>query len=277
METGPNNFPPEPFTYLKRNGDKSQIQSVGLIFEPDFFTVYAYGDRQGRDLIGVSELTDPLSTSSEIHPLIREAQYALVYTPHWTLVPRPVFKASEAWDHLHFNTAAENPDHMSYDTLPLLDVVLVYEARPEHERRLAQLSPGLQARHVTSALLELVMRSAPTHAESHFLWVHLMGHHAIIVAGQDRSIRFANAIEARFVEDLRYFVLFSAKQLEIPSSSPLYLTGHSPFHDRFRAALTSDFNLLPPPSPREPNPIDGLESSLTARHFIGSHASICAS
>lgn len=277
METGQNKFPPEPFTYLKRNGDKTQIQSVGLIFEPDFFTLYAYGDRQGHDPIGFSTLSIETSPNEYAHPILHEPLYALAYTPHWTLVPRAIFREGDAWEHLQFNTAATEMEKVAFDSLPLLDAVLVHQTRPDAEERLAILSPGLQMRHFTTVALELMFRSVAAQKDSPFIWIHLLGGQAMVVVGKDRLPILANSIEMRFVEDLEYYVLFAAKQLKLDTRTPIHVSGYSTHADKLKSALNRYFDTLTSPPVPTATKFETPEQSLLTRHFMGLYAPICAS
>ncbi len=277
METGLNNFPPEPFTYLKRNGDKTKIQSVGLIFEPDFITIYAYGDRQGHDPIGFSTLSIETSPNEYAHPILHEPLYALAYTPNWTLVPRSIFREEDAWEHLRFNTAATDKERVAFDSLPSLDAVLIHQTRPDAEEHLAILSPGLQMRHLTSVALELMFRSVDTKGDYPFIWVHLLGGQALVVVGKDRNPILTNSIEARFVEDLEYFVLFAAKQLKLDTRTPVHISGYSKHADRLKSALNRYFDTVTPPPTPTAAKSETPEQSLATRHFMGLYAPICAS
>ena len=273
METGPNNFPPEPFTFLKRNGEKKQIQSVGLIFEPDFFTLYAYASRNGEGVVGFSTLSPDSLTNLT---LPQEPLYALAYSPEWTLVPRSTFRPEDAREHLLFNTAASDKDEPGIDVLVVFDAVLIYRVRPEAERILAAISPGLRMRHLASTALELMFKSTRLHA-SPFIWIHLLGDHAMVVAGKNRTPVLATSVDARHAPDLAYFTLFSAKQLELDAHTFLYLTGNSKNADQIRSLLKNHFHTVSPPPAPTTHPQEPTEPSLESRHFMGLYAPICAS
>lgn len=273
VETGANKFPPEPFTFLRGNGDKNQIHSVGLIFEPDFFTLYAYADRKGRETIGFSTLATDADPPA---PFSAEPLYAFAFTPEWTLVPRATFQPEDAKDHLIFNTTATAKDEAAYDVLPLLDTVVVYRKNPEAEQTLDKVHPGLRMKHLATAALDLMFRSTKSRSEP-FLWIHLVGRHAMIAVGRDGSPILANTIETTHPSDLEFFVLFAAKQLGLDMHTDLYLTGQSKNQDQISALLKRHFRIHPPPLPPGSESNEPIEQTLSIKHFIGLFAPACAS
>lgn len=275
METGPNNLPIEPFTFLKRSGEKSNIQSVGLIFEPDFFTAYWYGDRSGQDLIGFSTLSRDAKLESILRKIKTEPLYALVYTPEWTLIPRSIVQEDDLERYLVFNTSADENDGAGQDSIPLLDATLIYKKETRAEELIENWRPGLQIKHTASAALELFLRSY-RNSDQRSLHVHFIGNHVIIAVLAKEQLLFANAIHAKYFEDLHYYILFAAKQLDISSRDTILLSGHSGFSSKLKNLLAKSFENVRTPDLKDVNDGVALNEELRERHFLGIHTPLCA-
>lgn len=265
----------EGLTFLDKF-TKEDIESIGLVFEPNFFTAYFYADAHAKNLTAYKTFNSWVSLQSqeikELKPL-----FALSFKGPYTLVPQQVFKEEEAGIYLEFNTSATGKK-VEWERLIGLESIMIYEPDSESEAMLAEAFPGLRLKHGIGSLLELCRQNEKKETE---VFLNQTGKNFDLAVFKNQKLIFANTVKANHAEDLRYFVLFTLKTLQINTETPLNLLGKA-------VNNTEIINLLQEYLPhinRKPifdltkanikNPT-GLDFPFISTHWPGIYASICA-
>lgn len=265
----------EGLTYFN-SLSKADIQSIGLIFEPDFFTAYFYGDLEARIPIafGAFDSTVPLQ-SSEIKAL--KPIFALSFIGDYTLVPMQVFNDEDAGKYLSFNTSA-TANEAEWNRIIGLDSVLIYQRDEKSEATVERIYPTLRVKHGMGALLEFCRQNQKG---NHEVFLNQSGDVFDLVIFSSSAVLFANSIHAGHVEDVRYFLLYTLKTLELNTDINVNLLGASaknkkiiellkPYFPKLDTSLNNDtinnkisISHLPDPQ-------------FAATHWAGIYASVCA-
>ena len=265
----------EGLTFLHNNA-KEDIESIGLVFEPNFFTGYFYADSQAKKLLAykVFDSTVPLQ-SHEIKAL--RPLFAISFKGEYTLVPQAIFNETDAGKYLAFNTSADKLE-AEWDRIIGLESVIIYQRDKESEKSIESVFPGLRLKHGVGALLEFCRQKENTEAEA---YLHQSGNSFDLAIFKKSKLIFANSIQAGHAEDVRYFLLFTLKTLELKPDIHVNLLGVAaknqevvellkPYMPNIRQAAihgNRDHNIIKPA---------GVDPRFTSTNWAGIYASLCA-
>lgn len=199
-------------------------KSIGLIFEPNFFTAHFYEDEGGKNFLVSRKHSEKTSQTFEIKAEVNPL-YALFSSMKWTLVPRAVFRAEDAERYLTINTGFEGSGEANYVEIPRIESTLVYEKDERAGKITEDLHPSLAIRPVIVALINY----ASVLAEGDFpdsLHLHVRDKIAYIIIMQNRKLLLANSIEIKKSIDLDYFTFYVMKKLGIPPEVPFFFTSY---------------------------------------------------
>jgi hypothetical protein len=192
---------------------ENNIETIGLLFEPNFFHIHCYSDLDGSDFVKT------LSCQRGKHYDFSELQsknhlFATITHPHWTLVPTAIFREDDAKSYLELNTGYGGSSPLSYSTLDGLESTLIYERDEEAEKLLSQIQPALETKHLAGALLEYGRRKV-SETKDDFLNVQVLDQLAMVNIFKQGSLLLANSIEVDKAEDLVYYIFYTLKKLDI--------------------------------------------------------------
>ncbi len=274
MVTGQNNIL-EGLTYFGSHS-KEDIQSVGLVFEPNFFTAYFYADNEAKEVLAYKEFdsTVPL-LSHEIKSL--KPLFAMSFIGDFTLVPQQVFSEAEAGKYLAFNTSA-NSDDAEWERIIGLEAVLVYKRDVKSERAVDSIFPGLKLKHGLGAFLEFCRQNLTGENQ---IFLNQSGDIFQLTIFTDKGLVLANSITAGHAEDVRFYLLYSLKQLNMEGDPEITLLGSAARNEAVISLLKPYFTSLSErknklkitdrlPFPKISNP------RLTSINWPGIYASLCA-
>lgn len=276
---------------------KNDFQSIGLVFEPNFFTAYFYSDSEAGKPVAFQQFE---THQSEVPAKLKSPHpaFALTFNTHWTLVPQSIFKAEDADTYLHFNTgtskipgdnqAEKAPGNHSidipqvaggnraeWDRLIGLESILIYEKDNASEKVLEKISPGLRLKHGIGALLEFCrFLHAEKKAEECFL--HQSGNSFSLVVFNRSGLVFANSIYTKHDEDIRYFVLYSLKTLGLQKEVELYLLGEAFGNSTLTALLKNYLPRVRTGLPQSLPDRTEIDKSTQMERWPGIFARICA-
>jgi len=206
-------------------GEK-KIETIGLLFEPNFFRIHSYSDLDGTDFVKtVSCQRNKLYDFSELQS--KNHLFATITHPHWTLVPTAIFREEDAKTYLELNTGYAGSSPLSYSALDGLESVLIYERDEEAEKLVSQIQPALETKHLAATLLEYGRRQVSEKRDD-LLHVHVLDQLAIINIFHQGSLLLANSIEVDKAEDLIYYIFYTLKKLEIPIGIKSDFVGSGP-------------------------------------------------
>jgi len=251
------------------NSNKENIHSVGLVFEPNFFRLYYYADRDAHNLLGTEKVNygaEPeLKEISKLYPL-----YALTFNAHYTLLPNALFNEENAQDVLAFSTQSSSPN-VDWNSDPVNRAKIIFERDILAEQYLDKTLPGLQLKHGILALI-LFCRNIKSTKSCAILLKNSDQYTIMIV--EDSQSKYVNTIDAQHHEDVVYFLLYTLKTLNESLTLPLYLLGNFQSEEKLISALSGylpNVNLKIPISTNLP-----LSSEEATENWLGVHASICA-
>lgn len=249
------------------------LKSIGLVFEPNFFTIYFYADIESHQIAGYRTFN-----SGENIPDIDlnglKASFALSFTSDWTLVPQNVFHEDDALKFLQFNTVAEHAK-VEWERLIGFEAVLLFEPNTEAERKLETVFPGLQLKHGIGSLLEFCRnRCQESTTISSFL--HQSEDRYSLVIFDGNQLLFANTIQAQHDEDVRYFVLYSFKTLNLDPGHLVLLLGGAVKNETLKKNLAVYLSQLETHVGINDEGMQGVKSELNAGYWPGIFAKECA-
>jgi len=203
-------------------GDEN-IESIGLVFEPNFFRVYGYSDENGEHF-----KTSKAFKYNEPHDFTvlrsKNHLFALSSLPQWTIVPAAIFREEDAQEYLKLNTDLSPGDEVAFTRLDGLEAVLIRRKDKESEQLLSQIQPAMEGNHLASVLLESTRRKAGLR-EDNLMQVVILDGVATIIIFKDGKLLLANSVVAEKAEDLLYYIFYTLKKLNIPAEIPAEILG----------------------------------------------------
>ncbi len=251
------------------NSNKEDIHAVGLVFEPNFFRVYFYSDRDAQKLVAAEKVENgaasALKNIASLYPL-----FAITFNAHYTLVPNALFNEDHAQDILAFNTESKSPN-VDWNNDPVNQDKIIFELDIHAEQYLDKTFPGLQLKHGAHALISFCKNIQTANRCSLLL---KNGERYTVTIVESGRTKYINTIEAKHAEDVVYFLLYTLKTLKFDLSSPLYLLGNYRDEESLISVLQT---YLPEVNIHSPVPTNlPLNSQERTEHWAGVYASICA-
>lgn len=251
------------------DSDKVDIKSVGLVFEPNFFTVYYYSDIDAESAVGYDRKerseTKDLSALKAYAPL-----FAITFKPEWTLIPKSLFSENDAAALLSFNTSFEG-DKAEWDEILGIEAVQIFGRDELAEKLIEPVFPGLRVTHGARSLIELHRKTPDLKSKTLVFQAENAWYFTIFKNGK---LLFANAISADYPEDVRYFLFYTFKQLNLDTNQTVVLLGEAVMNlglkNLLEKYLSTEFiseNKLQ---------LNSLPPETLAQHWAGIYASICA-
>ena len=112
---------------------ENNIETIGLLFEPNFFHIHCYSDLYGENFVKtVSCRRDKHYNFSELQS--KNHLFATITNPNWTLVPTAIFREEDAKRYLELNSGYGGNSSLSYSALDGLGSTLIFERDEEAEK-----------------------------------------------------------------------------------------------------------------------------------------------
>ncbi|HKL39098.1 MAG TPA: DUF3822 family protein [Cryomorphaceae bacterium] len=206
---------------------EENIESIGLVLEPNFFSIHCYSDLEGANFVKtISCRRDRHHDFSELQS--KNHLFALHSHPHWTIVPAAIFREEDMVRYLELNTGFIGGGSPTYSSLDGLESVLIYASDEEAEKLVSQIQPALEIKHLESTLLEYGRRKVSEKKED-LLLIQVFDDLAMVNIFKEGSLLLANSIEVAKAEDLIYYVFYTLKKLKLPTGIPTELDGYGTF------------------------------------------------
>ncbi|MCZ4407382.1 DUF3822 family protein [Cryomorphaceae bacterium 1068] len=202
---------------------EEHFETIGLLFEPNFFQIYCYSDLEGDVFVKtISCKRNGQYDFSELKS--KNHLFALSSQPHWTIVPTAVFREEDARGYLELTTGFEGKSLFSHSTLEGLESVLIYERDTEAEKLLSQIQPALEVKHLAGTLLEHGRRKV-SESKGDLLQIQVLDQLALVTIFRQGSLLLANCIEINKSEDLIYYTFYTLKKLDISTEIRTEISG----------------------------------------------------
>ncbi len=246
------------------------MRSIGLEFGPNFFATYYFSDLEGEQFVSADKSSSASfkETDERLSPL-----YGIIHSPAWTLIPEAAFDENEIEKYLNFSTAVSQNSIASFDRLLALNAMLIYHCDPEAEQYTDQHFPGLRLRHAAGLLIELTIRIQGLSKKNN-IYIHQVANRFIVLVFKSGKLHLANHLETPHAEDVRYYVLYTMKNLELPENTSLRLIGEAA--ENFLLILGLKTYLTDVDTIDNPFVKNSIDSKFDSVHFLGLHSSLCA-
>lgn len=262
----------EGLTYFGGHSN-DDLKSIGFVFEPNFFTIYFYTDLESHQIAGYRTFhSDENFADIELNHL--KANFALSFTSDWTLIPQSVFHEDDAVKFLQFNTASEN-NQVEWERLIGFEAVLIYEPNSVAEQKLETVFPGLQLKHGIGSLLEFCRNHQQKSTQISSFLHQSEDRYSLAIFNADHLL-FANTIQAKHDEDVRYFVLYTFKTLNLDPGHPVFLLGGAMKNEGLKKNLGIYLSKMETTIFLNNEDVPGVKSELNAGHWPGIFAQTCA-
>jgi hypothetical protein len=257
------------------DGHIENIQSVGLVFGPNFFTAYFYSDVDAREIIAYTTVKESKKANLGA---IRKKNYiplfAFSFNKEWTLMPNDVFEEKDAKAILNFNTKPDKSDAV-IDRLFGLEAVLISESDTKSDKLVEQFFPGLELKHGVGPLLDYCKKDS--NGSGYQMYLHQASARYTLVVFKNKELILANSFDGKYDEDVRYFVLFAMKQLNIENDVKCTMLGEAAVNNKIQSLL-SDYlsDVRTPKKTMTEQNISSLNSHQLGLHWLGLNAAACA-
>lgn len=277
METGKNKASTASRSGHFPGREEDEIQSIGLCFEPDFFSVWAYSDKFGEECIGRERFpSGEFENAATADFAGKAALFAFSHSPIYTPVPTSLFDEDQAKTYLGFNTEFSGKGTADSDTIPEAGITLVYSDPDQTQNIVDKHWPGLKVHHVAGQLIRILLRlAAPS---ERMCYIYAEGDTYFFFAFENGKLLMTNAVKAPHTEDALYFTLFALKQLytEAGSHTPVTLLGAAADRTDLIEGLGAYLPDLKTELDPKDIPVSGRpDAAEFARHIIGYSAQLC--
>jgi Protein of unknown function (DUF3822) len=185
-----------------------------------------------------------------------------------TFVPDPLFDESYLGSYLQYNTKVYETDFFDFDSLATYPIHNVYVPYVNINNIFVDHFGTFTYKHVSTILVSRLLERSKN-IDDKKMFVHLAQHHFEIVVVQNQHLLLYNSFEYKTPEDLIYYLLFTAEQLNMnPESFKLEFLGNIAQDDAFYTIAykyVRNVSLLNTSDLQENN---SLSTSGNLKHFI---------
>ena len=143
-----------------------------------------------------------------------------------TLIPQPLFDASNKELYLNFNHPARETQQINYNLLKSTQAANVYSLPVDIEMKLNSLWPNCRIYHFSSVLIESLGINFKNKTDNNTLFVNLRNDSFDVVYFTENKLHFYNSFRFKTAEDFIYFLLSAFEQLNLnPEEATLVLMG----------------------------------------------------
>ena len=193
-----------------------------------------------RETKNPDEILLDIEAAFEQNPTLNQPVFDLVIihqNPLYTLVPNSLFKEEEAASYLKINSRIFTTDFVAFDSLENHELVNVYVPFANVNNYFFERYGEFSFYHFTTTFLENILKKEKT-GNPVKMYAHLHGHQVDVIVTSGKKILLSNSFSYTTPEDLTYYILFVAEQLELnPEVFHLELSGQIDEQD-------SNFELL---------------------------------
>lgn len=150
-----------------------------------------------------------------------------------TFVPAPLFNEQYIGSYLQYNTKVFETDVFAYDALQTYSVNNVYVPLSQVNESFEKHFKSVGFKHVHTVLVSRLL-DLSKNVDDKRMFVHMAKTHFEIVVVQNQHLLLLNSFDYKTPEDLIYYILFTAEQLNMnPESFKLEFLGEISESDSF--------------------------------------------
>ena len=185
-----------------------------------------------------------------------------------TFVPAPMFNEMYLGSYLQYNTKVYETDFFDFDTLSTYPIHNVYVPYVNINNIFVEHFGTFTYKHVSTVLVSRLLERSKN-IDDKKMFVHMATNHFEIVVVQNQHLLLYNTFEYKTPEDLIYYLLFTAEQLNMnPESFKLEFLGNIEENDSFYKIAYKyirNVSILNTSDLQEKN---SLSTSQNLKHFI---------
>ncbi len=174
-------------------------------------------------------IEDTLVQTMKEHPFFKAAfdEVEVLYDNHLsTFVPDPFFDENYLGSYMQYNVKVFETDTFDFDTLTIAPIHNVYVPYANINNIFIDHFGTFTFKHVSTVLVSRLLERSRNIDEKK-MFVHLATNHFEIVVVQNQHLLLYNTFEYKSPEDLIYYLLFAAEQLNMnPESFKLEFLGN---------------------------------------------------
>ena len=150
-----------------------------------------------------------------------------------TFVPTPLFDENYIGSYLQFNTKVFETDFFAYDALSTYSMNTVYVLQQHVNEAFENHFGAVTYKHVHTVLVSKLL-DISKNVDDKRMFVHMSKNHFEIVVLQNQHLLLYNSFDYKTPEDLIYYLLFTAEQLNMnPESFKLEFIGEVAENDTY--------------------------------------------
>jgi hypothetical protein len=254
---------------MKDPDSAKDANALGLVFEPDSYRIHFYQENEAIEFTGSSLLEfdhgEPSAERKGMNPL-----YALANNPHWTLVPKAVFREEDAKRYLRLNTGYNPDNECGFTEISRVEAVMIFEKTKGAEAVAKQIHPALSVKPLARALLNYADRISDEWATD-FLLIYSTRKISTVIGYRRKKLLIANSLQTDHIEDLEYYLFYLLKKLDLPLSLSVFMAHEDRIETSERPELKRRLkNIAKPPL------LEGMPKGNTLTDLIPLIAPRCA-
>jgi hypothetical protein len=185
-----------------------------------------------------------------------------------TFVPAPMFNEMYLGSYLQYNTKVYETDFFDFDTLSTYPIHNVYVPYVNINNIFVEHFGTFTYKHVSTILVSRLLERSKN-IDDKKMFVHLAVHHFEIVVVQNQHLLLYNTFEYKTPEDLIYYLLFTAEQLNMnPEIFKLEFLGNIEENDSFYKIAYKYIRNVSILNTNDLQENNSLTTSQNLKHFI---------
>ena len=150
-----------------------------------------------------------------------------------TFVPSPLFDENFLGSYLQYNNKVFETDFFAFDSISSYQMNTVYIPNVTINSFMIEKYGAITYKHSNTILVSKLL-AVSKNVDEKKMFVHLKEDHFEIIVVQNQNLLLYNSFEYKTPEDLIYFLLFTAEQLNLnPETFKLEFLGKISEHDEF--------------------------------------------
>lgn len=134
-----------------------------------------------------------------------------------TLIPQALFDEEQQSTYLNFNLNLPDSTEVRHDRLQNTDACHVYALPSDLENQLKRLFPKMSLLHHSTASIDLRLLLHKNSNEPQ-VFLHFLDHHFEVLVTQGKKLIFHNSFAWSVPEDIAYYLLFTAEQIQLSAN-----------------------------------------------------------
>jgi len=217
------------------------------------------------------KIEDTITNILNENPYFKESydEIVVLYDNHLsTFVPEPLFDESYLGSYLQYNTKVYETDFFDFDTLTIAPIHNVFVPYVNINNVFVDYFGTFTYKHAATILVSRLLERSKN-IDDKKMFVHMATNHFEIVVVQNQHLLLYNTFEYKTPEDLIYYLLFTAEQLNLnPEFFKLEFLGNIAEEDAFFKIAYKYIRNVSVLDVKDLQENNSLSTSENLKHFI---------